>query len=370
MPMPDNVPVDERLTLTVGGVSHHDWVRLSVDASFLTPADAWEVEVGIDNATLPADVYPGARAVLSAGKDIVMTGLIDEITHTVQRGQHALILSGRDNAAALVDCSAPVFTLQNMTLNEVLHRLVRPFGLTKTAVHADASTAPKKFAIDPGESVWAALQKVAEVNGLWPWVAPDGTLIIGGPDYSAPPVARLAMKRDGSGNLLGLTHTRSIAGRYSQVTVLAQGHGTHEHDGVHNRKGTSTDSGFALYRPLIRMMSDTDSDGEATARARKLLSDSRLKALTLTATVRGVRTPDGLPWTPGQRVAITSEVHGIDGIFFMMSRTVRGGRGQPLTTTLTLKEDGVWTPDAFPRSRHKRKGKQAVGTWTDWRDIK
>ncbi|MNW19291.1 hypothetical protein D3C71_2192230 [compost metagenome] len=53
-----------------------------------------------------------------------------------------------------------------------------------------------------------------------------------------------------------------------------------------------------------------------------------------------------------------------------MARSIRGGRGMPLTTTLTLKESGVWIPDAYPTSRRKPKGKKTTGTWTDWRDIK
>lgn len=369
---PDNLndSRDERLTLTVGGVSHHDWMRFSVDASFLTPAGAWELDVGIETATLPAEVQPGARVVLSAGRDVLMTGLIDDITEGLRRGRHELSIAGRDNAGALVDCSAPVFTAQNMTLQEVITRIVHPFGISKVAIHADKSVAPKKFSVNPGETAWEALQKVAEVNGLWSWVAPDGTFIIGGPDYSAPPVATLVLNRDGRSNILSLTRQRSIAGRYSEVTVLSQGHGSREHDGVHNRKGTATDSGFTLYRPLVQEMCDTDTDDMATARAKKLLSDSRLKALTLTIEVRGLRTPAGIPWTPGQRVTIQSDLYGIDGTFFMMSRRISGGRGQPLITTLTLKEDGVWVPDAFPRSRRKHKGKGKPLEWHTWQEIK
>lgn len=360
---------DERLTLTVGGVTHSDWERFSVDASFLTPANAWQLDLGIRSASLPAEVVAGSRAVLSASGETIMTGYIDDISHIVTRGQHLLALSGRDDAAMLVDCSAPVFTMQNMTLDEVINKIVKPFGITRTSVRADTSTAPKKFSITPGETAWDALQKAAEVNGLWPWIEPDGTLVIGGPDYSAEPVATLVMQRDGTGNVLSLRHNTSIAGRYSEVTVLAQGHGTAEHDGVHNRKGTARDNAFTLYRPLIREMGDTDSDAEATARARKLLSDARLKALTITVTVRGMRTEAGKLWTPGQRVALRSDVHGIDGIFFMMSRTFRGGRNMELTTEMVLKEDGIWIPDAYPKSRHKKKGKKQDKYWTDWRDI-
>jgi len=360
---------DERLTLTVGGKTHSDWTRVSVTADFLTPAGQWQLELGINGASLPAEVCEGARAVLSAGRDVLMTGLIDDINHAVLRGQHILSLTGRDEAAVLVDCSAPIFTEQKMTLQEVIARIVRPLGISKISIRADSSTAPQKFAIEPGDTAWSALMKVAVVSGLWPWIAPDGTLIIGGPDYSATPVDSLVMNRDGTGNLLDLTKHTSIAGRYSEVTVLTQGHATSERNGVRNHKGTIKDSGFTLYRPHIQVMGDTDTDEEATTRARKLLSDSRLKALTITAVVRGVRTTGGTAWMPGQRVAVKSAIHNIDAIYFIMGREVRGGRGAPLTTTLTLKEDGIWTPDAYPKSRHKKKGKQQVPTYHSWEEI-
>lgn len=358
---------DERLTLTVGGVSHSDWTQFMVDASFITPADAWHLSVGLDEQRLPSGVASGARATLSAGHDVIMTGLIDDIHHTVARGQHQLTFNGRDNAAALVDCSAPVFTAQHMTLAEVVDKIVRPLGIHRVTVHGHASAAPKKFNIEPGETAWDALQKVAEVNGLWPWVAPDGELIVGGPDYHAPPVDTRTLRRDGSGDILSLTRSTSCAGRFSEVTVLAQSHGTEEREGVTSRKATASDDTFHLYRPFITVVSDADSDREADVRARKLLSDSRLKALTITLSVRGMRTRHGVLWAPGQRVVVKSDIHGIDGVFFVMSRTFRGGRGIPLTTTLTLKEDGVWIPDMPTSERHKhhKDGK----LWTDWRNI-
>ncbi|EKN9090595.1 phage tail protein, partial [Salmonella enterica] len=177
---------------------HSDWMTVMADASFLTPAGAWEVMAGIENRTLPAEVHEGARVILRAGQDVLMTGLIDDVTEVVTCGQHLLTLSGRDNAAALVDCSAPVFTSQAMTLAEVMNQIVRPLGITRTVIRAGKSTAPEKFSVDPGETAWDALLKIAESNGLWPWVEPDGTLVIGGPDYTTPPVATLALHRDGT----------------------------------------------------------------------------------------------------------------------------------------------------------------------------
>ncbi len=72
---------------------------------------------------------------------------------------------------------------------------------------------------------WDALAKAAAGRGLWPWFEPDGTLVVGGPDYTTTPVDTLIMKLDGTGNnVMELDDTRSINGCFSELTVLAQSH--------------------------------------------------------------------------------------------------------------------------------------------------
>ncbi|TXE27153.1 phage tail protein [Serratia marcescens] len=367
MPSPSD---PNKLSLHVGGVSHSDWLDFDIDADLLVPAGAWVVSLGIQAGKLPAEVQAGARVVLRAGDDVLMTGFIDEIQHTVNRNQHTIVLNGRDNAAILVDCSAPIFTATNMTLQEVITQVVRPLGAFAVRIQSAQSTAAKKFSVEPGEGAWDTLKKAAEVCGLWPWVAADGTLIIGGPDYSAPPVAQLTLLQSGQGNnLLDLRVTRDMSRRYSQTTVLGQSHGSHSQDGKRNRRCTVRDTSMTLYRPRVVVVSDVDSDAEVQFRARKLQADARLSGLTITAEVKGFRTPAGVLWAPGQRVSIKSDVHGIDDVFYLMHRRFRGGRGMPMTTVLTLHEDGVWLPDAFPRSKRQRKGKGKTGLWTSWEQI-
>ncbi len=72
--------------------------------------------------------------------------------------------------------------------------------------------------------------------------------------------------------------------------------------------------------------------------------------------MRGHGPRDGLHWTPGQRVRVLSPADRIDGVYFLMGRTLRGSLGGGQTTTLVLKEDGVWTPDAGVRRKGKGQG--------------
>src|SRR5690606_26265247 len=97
-------------------------------------------------------------------------------------------------------------------------------------IRIQAENAPRndKVTIEPGTRAWDALEKAAAGRGLWPWFEPDGTLVVGGPDYSTEPVATLVLKNDGTGNnVLTLEENRSINGCFSELTALAQGHARH-----------------------------------------------------------------------------------------------------------------------------------------------
>ncbi|WP_438806805.1 hypothetical protein [Sodalis sp. (in: enterobacteria)] len=105
---------------------------------------------------------------------------------------------------------------------------------------------------------------------------------MGGPDHSTPLVDTLILRRDGqSNNLLRLAVSGNISSRYSEVTVLAQGHGRVQADGRHDRRSQVKDKTVPLYRPLVAVVGDTDSDEEVYFRARKLMADARLNGVCL-----------------------------------------------------------------------------------------
>jgi prophage tail gpP-like protein len=208
--------------------------------------------------------------------------------------------------------------------------------------------------------------------------------VIGGPDYSTPPVGDLIMRYSGQGNnVLAFELRRSVAERYSHLTVLGQTHGTNhggvganariefdpvplptaDETGKHAISAAEKDEEMAAiaYRPKIVVDYESDNTATARDRARKLIADARLRGFTLLATVKGHRivapgqASDGVLWAPGQRLRVCSEPHGLEGIFFVMGRKFSGGRSDGATTQLTLKEDGVWTLDAHPHKRPHRR---------------
>ncbi|HAX5100546.1 TPA: phage tail protein [Escherichia coli] len=393
---------EDKIRLVIAGKAHSDWSSYRIDSDFLKPADGWQLQLGLPEKVFPADIVRGAEIRLQVGEETVLSGRVDSVRRTVSRHGCSLTLSGRDDAAILVDCAAPVFSANQLTLDEVIDRIVRPLGIQRIRIQASGVSRNDKVAVEPGMRAWDALAKAAAGRGLWPWFEPDGTLVVGGPDYSTAPVDTLILKMDGTGNnVMELDDIRAINGCFSELTVLAQSHArkadskkqvavvdiwspdgsvktqTGQQDsstatggqtGIHNIKAVAVDPTVDYYRPQIITQGDTSNMEQVNWRAKKAMSDARLSGLDITALVAGHRTADGVLWQPGQRVRIVSEPHGTDAIFFLMGREFSGGRnGQ--TTRLRFKEDGVWIPDAFPREKkrhHRGRKKKEVAIVDVW----
>lgn len=364
MPTPSNT-LHESIRLSIGGLAHEEWDGWSVESDLLTASDGFELELYTKDATrLPSVLTEGAPCSLTLGKDRVLTGQIDEFEHDISRQGISMRITGRDRAAPLVDCSAPFVSMREATLMQILDQVVKPLGITQIEIRAAQAKTRRRVQIEPGQSAWEALLQVAEANGLWPWVEPDGRLIIGGPDYDAAPVSTLIMREDGVGNnVQRLSVRRSIANRYSQITVLGQ-HGQYDNDGLDTKRShlrsviqDETLARRGIFRPKVIIDSSSENQDMATTRARKLLADSRLEGFEIRAVVMGHRADNGQVWNPGQRVIVRSEPHRLDGTYFLMARTLRLTRGEGAITELRLREDKMWVLDGNPTK--KRKGKKA-----------
>jgi len=358
--------LNEPVRLAIGGLTHDAWDGWSVESDLLTAADGFELELHSKTSTrLPSVLAEGAPCSLTLGRDRILTGQIDEFEHDISRQGVAIRVNGRDRAAVLVDCSAPFVAMRDASLAQVIEQVVKPLGISQVEIRATKAKTRRRIQIEPGQTAWEALLQVAEANGLWPWVEPDGRLIIGGPDYTAPPVGALILREDGVGNnVQRLSVHRSIVNRHSQITVLGQ-HGQFDNDGLDSKRAhlrsviqDETLARRGIFRPKVVIDSASENQDMATTRARKLLADSRLEGFEIRAIIMGHRAPNGRVWTPGQRVVVRSEPHDLDATYFLMARTLRLSRGEGAITELRLREDRMWVLDAKPLKKQKGKADQ------------
>jgi prophage tail gpP-like protein len=362
----------DRVQVLIAGKVHSQWERYEIDSDLMTPADAWCVSLGMSGGLVPPYVVEGASVIIKVGDDTVMTGYVDEIRHAVNKTSHTLSMFGRDLAADLVDCSAPVISRANLSLKEIVAAITGEFKKLKIRIDSDLTYARKKFCVEPGQTAWDALAGAAELNGLWAWFEPDGTLVVGGPDYFSPVVASLTLRKNGKGNnVLSLEKSGSQVGRYSIVTVLGQAPGTYLEQGIPNLSASCKDANVYRHRPKIVFDPEAEDTGMCGARAHKIRDDSELHGLTITAVVQGHRiVAPGEPsdkklWAPGQRVRVLSEPHGIDEVFFLMARRFVRNRMDGSRTTLTLKKDGFWLAGAHRNMKHMPKKNTSPGQILD-----
>lgn len=364
------------LSLSIGGHQHQDWQSYEVDSDLLIAADAWQVELSPSSAVLPAFIDIGASMGLALDGKTILTGVIDDINEPIGKGQHSISLSGRDLAGQLLDCSVPLFDGQELSLDQILKQFLSPFNIPYH-IEAASTAIRQKVTVDVGETVWEAISKAAEANGLWQWFTPEGVLIVGEPNPKTAIVAHLQLRRDGVGNNVeSLMYHRSLNNRYSSVMVLSQttktdplfyqdmggtaGNEAEADNTQPNIKATLTDNGISRYRPKIVMASDCEDIAAARAKAKKIIVDGQLNGHNLTAVVKGHYTESGLQWQPRQRVTVLSEPHGINGTFFIMGRKFKLSQVGGKTTELRLKQDGIWQVDPFKKKAKKVKSKQPV----------
>lgn len=374
MPTPNDT-----ITLTIGGNTHADWKNYRIESDLMLPADAWSVSLGGMSAlTLPSGkriqfppaltaALPGAKVDVRLGDDLVMRGVVDSLDEDISKTAHSVDLAGRDLAGQLLDCSAPIFTAELISLPALVKKIVSPFGITQVRIDASAPLTRTKVNVEPGDTAWSALQRVAEANGLYPWFEPSGVLVIGRPDYTTTPVGTLIMRmiKPEQNNILSAHRSRCLHDVYSEVAVLGQTPGTAKSGGHRGILAKAISSQVGLYRPHFVTDHECDTAKVAKNRAAKLLSDGLLEADNLVIKVRGHRTDSGTPWTPGQRVKVIIDPYNIDGeIWFVMGRTFVGGRDGGQTTELKLKRDGLWQLDAHPHKNTHRRGKNAAPVQT------
>ena len=360
--MSNNYPYENDVTVEVDGKAHNSWKSYDIDSDFLIPADAFKFDLGVpSNSTVLPD-FSGAEVKVRINGELVMTGIVDTTQHTISKTNRTYSLNGRDRASILVDCSAPITNVKGLTVLDAVKKIVEPLGIKKVALRAENNPTLDKVDIDVGETAWNAAMRCANSAGLHLWFEANGELIVGGADYSTPPVATLCCMKDGKRNNFEQADlTFDVSNRFSEVTFLAQSHGKQGQDNKNDLKWVYNDPEMSTYKPKTVVVSDVDNLEALQKWAKKYIADSVLEGFTLTIVVPDHKMQDGTLWQPGQRVHVICEEYEIDAIFFLMGRRFTLSRNGGTQTELRFKQDGIWTPDAYnakAEKARKRKGKK------------
>lgn len=331
-----------------------DFSSYEVESDLFVAADAFSFEHYDTN--LP--VFPGQRASLHVNKTLEHVGIIDRVEASYDKKGRKLVVSGRDLMGLLCDHHCKDFSkkavLDGKTVRDVARMLIAdiPFIKGKTVEFQDGIERFNKVydyeKIDPGETVFDVLHRLADGRGLLFYCKPDGTFVLGKPKDRGVASFALTCKKSNpaQNNVLSATMTGDISQAYSEVTVYGQVQGSvkiGEIDGVEfdspssiNVKATSAmklPDEFPFYKPQVhRLNKDFTS---AKREASRLIEQHKTRMFSLEYTVPG-HSQNGKNWRANEIVHIEDENFvwkgkRLSGNFLIHSRTFTRDKKQSIT---------------------------------------
>jgi prophage tail gpP-like protein len=208
--------------------------------------------------------------------------------------------------------------------------------------------------VNPGESVWDFISRIANKAETFAWMSPDAWLTVSRPQYEQDPSYILSHRpsRPHENNVEAYQETRSLDGIPTTLTV----HGRVREKGK-KRRNHSIDAysavslnaieKYGLNRPIHLKDPDARTEDDFSRRAYYAIKNAEKNYITRSYTVAG-HSQDGVVWAPDMTVKVQDEVlqhWGVDyiaGVRFNRSRR-RGAPGRQ-TTVLDLTPLDVWIP--------------------------
>lgn len=283
----------EQVTLIVDGQRHEGWTSVEITRGLDAMVGTFDLELTESWSGGPRSfkLEAGAAATVQIAGETVITGWIERVAPSIADTSHTIMVSGSDRACDLVQCSAIATpaSWRGAKLEEIAAELAAPFGVTVTA-KADTGPAIKRFAIQQGETVQEAIERLCRFVGLLAISTPDGNVELVTPATGAP-VERFVQGE----TILAGSAAFDTRERYSEYLVKGQASGDDDASGktVSQPKATATDPAVKRHRPLLVVAEDQATLDNLQQRARWEASTRAGKAQPVTITAPGWRDAKG-----------------------------------------------------------------------------
>lgn len=284
--------------------------RIDAISSFFT-LDLTNTKGNLEELTLDSDQKVALKLY---GKQIV-SGYIDTMEPGFSKDGCIVSIAGRDNTGDLVDCSVDLnqSEFNGLNLRQIAEQLCAPVDI---AVRSDFSgQAVPSFKIDPGESIFEALERASKLWGVL--FRPDGLgnleiQKIGNKYASTPLIEGLNMQPSSA--------SYDSSERFSDYTVIGQDMAPPP-GGKNSEQifGRAKDKGVR-FRPKIIIAGSSLTQSQATALAEWEATVRAARALTVTVETNGWVQADGSLWDVNELIKVKSPRLGIDA--YMLSSGV------------------------------------------------
>lgn len=335
----------EEVELAIGGKLYSGWTDVVIERSLDTISGAFNLSVAWKGDAAGAElvIVAGDRCQLRVGGEDVIDGWVDRVMPSASAEDHKIAIAGRDRTADLADCAAIAKpgSWRKTRLEEIAAALTKPYGI-KVSAKVSTGAPIAKFALQQGETVHAALERLARFRGLLLVAAPGGDLEITEPTKNAP-IAALEWGK----NIKAVFGTYDDSQRFSDYIVKGQSSGDDSKHGktVAQIRGEAKDAGVRRYRPTLIIAEDQSDGASAKKRAAWEAGVRAGRAQSIEIDVLGWRVAKGgALWRPNVRVRVKCAPAMVaDQV--MLVAAVRLSKGEQGTVaTLTCNPREAWTP--------------------------
>jgi prophage tail gpP-like protein len=310
------------IALKVNGRRYNGWKsgRVTLSIESLAGSFALEVSDRWGGQEDPLPIVEEDECEVEIGGKTLITGFIDAPEGSGDATSRRLSFSGKDRAAAIVECSAVLqggsaiakpaakegaafdptkhgkdsaqYTFANLDVVGFARQIARPFGIPVSVQPGLTFTPVPKIVISPGDKGWDALKRVAETAGVL--VVSDGA---GGIRITRAGTARATQLTEGH-NILSYSWKRDATNRYRTYVVSTQMPGTDEASGAATQvQASATDQDVRRASRILMILPDK---GYTTAQARQRADwearNRAARAMTVTIGVQGWLQPNGTLW--------------------------------------------------------------------------
>lgn len=331
------------VALLVNARRYEGWRSVSVTRTIQAASGTFALEISEkwSGQTVAWPIVEEDECTVELNGASVISGWVEQRAQSINATSRTFAVSGKDKAAALVENSALLdrYSFKSTNALEVARAVASPFGVTVRAGAGVDLPRLRKIAINPGETAFEVIQRVAEASGLI--VVSDGQ---GAMTLTQAGTERAEAIVEGR-NVLSASITYNAAERFASYVVLGQRPGDNNTKASGLRvRGQATD---ADVRRPDRVHVIRPQRAVTRADARRLADwTARNRAATaeeVSVVVQGWEQRQGGVWPLNALTATRIESLGIDGDLLIAGAAHTLSNSGEITT-LTLVRPDAYEP--------------------------
>ena len=342
--------------LTTNGVQYEGWKEISVTRSMEAVSGGFDLRVSdlLDVSRPSYTIKEGDECAIYVEGQQVITGYIDSRSVSYGKQSHELSVTGRDKAADLVDSSVNIGKWQflNQDVLSICKELAAPFAVPVTLGEGVTLPKPlKKFAINPGESSFEAIDRACRMAALLPVSDGMGGIVLGTGSNRVTSGTRLEEGR----NILEASGKYSLEGRFYKYICSGQHAGDDDINGTQASavQAQAIDAGVRQSRVLMVRAEGIVTKEAALRRANWEARVRLARAGEVSVKVQGWMQDSGEIWKINQLVPLYAPMLSINADMLISEVNFSLDDNGGSITNLSLRNPDAYLPEPLEEKKTK-----------------